>query len=364
MGKLFELKKYYKHEGLIQSLIHLYWLVSAKISYKLNERKERRKWEQIPVDTSKRVFVIGNGPSLNITPLHLLDQEQTICFNRFTLFLDRIQWNPTMYMIMDGLVGKDIIEDIKTMVDRTQVSFVPAFVPKYRVNFKKHIKSEKVRWVYQRGKKIELADPPYVNVSNSVAVTALRILIKLGFKEIYLIGMDMNYQIHKTASTLKNNDIQSVKNDDPNHFDPRYFGKGKKYHQPNEEVVQRIFNSLTEIGTLADKYGSQIRNATLGGMLEVFPRIDLRSLFPEFEAEEFVKLQELIKFRAGFELESADHWDSIPQVDSIDAVSEHLEMFRVDTELTHSFLNKFIFDYNLFGPFRHQKLFIKRKQNG
>ena len=44
---------------------------------------------------NKRVFLIGNGPSLKKTPLHFLKNEYTIVFNRFNLFFERINWIPT-----------------------------------------------------------------------------------------------------------------------------------------------------------------------------------------------------------------------------------------------------------------------------
>ena len=54
----------------------------------------------------------------------------------------------------------------------------------------------------------------------------------LGFKEIYLLGVDMNYLNQKSVTKEDKRDWIAKDDDDPNHFDPRYFGKGKKYHRP------------------------------------------------------------------------------------------------------------------------------------
>ena len=71
----------------------------------------------------------------------------------------------------------------------------------------------------------------------------------------------MNYRIHKSAKLInsKGIDIQSQNNDDPNHFDPRYFGKGKKYHQPKKYVIE---NTIKDLSYIADKTSNQETSCT------------------------------------------------------------------------------------------------------
>jgi hypothetical protein len=64
--------------------------------------------------------------------------------------------------------------------------------------------------------------------------------------------------------------------DDPNHFDPSYFGAGKKWHDPqldkvalNYQLARRVF----------ERNGRKIFNATHGGKLEIFERADYDALF-------------------------------------------------------------------------------------
>jgi len=64
--------------------------------------------------------------------------------------------------------------------------------------------------------------------------------------------------------------------DDPNHFSPIYFGKGFKWHLPDlgtSEIAFRLARQAFE----AD--GREIVDATIGGKLTIFPKVDYSSLF-------------------------------------------------------------------------------------
>ena len=47
---------------------------------------------------NERVFILGNGPSLNETDLNLLEKENTIAMNRISMIYDKYKyWRPTYY---------------------------------------------------------------------------------------------------------------------------------------------------------------------------------------------------------------------------------------------------------------------------
>ena len=45
----------------------------------------------------KRVFLVGNGPSLNDMNLDLLENEDSIAMNRIELIYEKTKWRPTYY---------------------------------------------------------------------------------------------------------------------------------------------------------------------------------------------------------------------------------------------------------------------------
>ena len=73
--------------------------------------------------------------------------------------------------------------------------------------------------------------------------------------------------------------------DDPNHFDPRYFGKGKKYHRPRLDDL--VLPGYVNAKIFADSQNVNIYNSTYGGQLEVFKRFKFNNLFNFSNEEEF-----------------------------------------------------------------------------
>ena len=55
-----------------------------------------------------------------------------------------------------------------------------------------------------------------------------------------------------------------------------YFGAGKKWHDPH---VDRMFKHYEEANIVCKSIGINIYNATIGGKLEVFPRVNYLDLF-------------------------------------------------------------------------------------
>jgi hypothetical protein len=64
--------------------------------------------------------------------------------------------------------------------------------------------------------------------------------------------------------------------DDPNHFVPNYFGKGVKWQLPDLDTSE-IGYGLAR--TAYEHAGRQVLDATVGGRLTIFPKVDYNSLF-------------------------------------------------------------------------------------
>ena len=64
--------------------------------------------------------------------------------------------------------------------------------------------------------------------------------------------------------------------DDPNHFHPEYFGKGKTWHDPK---LHNVLKSYQMAKLVFEQSGRKILNATVGGKLELFDRVNFEDLF-------------------------------------------------------------------------------------
>jgi hypothetical protein len=235
------------------------------------------------VYAGKRCFIMGNGPSLNKMDLEFFKDEIVWGSNRCYLLFDQISWRPNFYTAVDTRVVPDNAEEINGLSNELNdtVFFFPS---DYR--YSKILKSNKnVYWF----KQIILNDNnlPFTMFSTNVddfiysvrtvTITALQLAVFLGFNPIYLIGCDTSYQVPKSVKFENgNSDLLISTKNDPNHFSPEYFGEGKKWHDPH---VDRMIFHYKQAKKVCDEIGVKVYNATVGGNLEVFPRVDYRTLF-------------------------------------------------------------------------------------
>jgi hypothetical protein len=65
--------------------------------------------------------------------------------------------------------------------------------------------------------------------------------------------------------------------DDEDHFSPDYFGKGFRWQLPDLRTSEAGYRLAQNAFRRA---GREVVDATVGGELRVFPKVDYNSLFP------------------------------------------------------------------------------------
>ena len=198
----------------------------AEVNYNKLRFESLKKKRQL----QQRCFIIGNGPSLNDTDLGLLKDEVTFGVNGIFLKFDE-NFCTTYYVVEDHLVAEDRAPSINNISQCTKIF---PFYLSYCLD-----KQENVIFINHRPRKsypdgfdfsTEASEITYTG--GTVTFTCLQLAYYLGFKEIYLIGVDHNYVIPADTERSLQYDIGQLdmKSDDPNHFDPDYFGKGYRWH--------------------------------------------------------------------------------------------------------------------------------------
>lgn len=112
----------------------------------------------------------------------------------------------------------------------------------------------------------------------TILTAALQIAWCLGFRRFFLIGVDASYTIPPSVAQSGGDrfgtgvqiNLESRANDDPNHFDPRYFGAGARWHDPNVDEMKRGFDAARRA---IEFLGGEIFNSTEGG--NCIPRLPL-----------------------------------------------------------------------------------------
>ena len=224
---------------------------------------------------NQRCFVIGNGPSLNEMNLSLMKNDIVICANSFFLKFKDLEFTPSFISVEDHLVAED---------NSTEFSKLDNIIKIYPIDLRKTLENtNNTYWIeLRRAYKNLKKDKNFkFNTGNeifywggTVLYMNLQLAYYMGFKEIYLIGVDLSYSIPDDAK-IKGTVITSV-SEDPNHFDSTYFGKGKRWHLPETDRMQASFsNAFNEL----NKRNVKLYNATVGGNLKEIPRVEYNSLF-------------------------------------------------------------------------------------
>jgi len=227
----------------------------------------------------ERCFIIGNGPSLNKHDLSLLKGEYTFGVNGIFYKTEETGFYPYFYVVEDSSVMKENIEAIKSY-DKPKYKFFPTVYKNLHGKNDKTIFFKMNRGFYEKSS-LNYAVPRFSTDASdqlfcgqSVTHINLQLAYFLGFTEIYLIGMDFSYVIPK--SHKRTGDVLLSDTDDDNHFHPNYFGKGKTWKDPK---LDRVEMNYRQAKLVYNSTGRQIYNASVGGKLEVFDRVDYKSLF-------------------------------------------------------------------------------------
>lgn len=215
----------------------------------------------------KRCFVVGNGPSLRAEDLEKLREEKTFSSNRVYNIFDKTSWRSTYYCVQDYKLILQSSSDIAKMSDYSLafVGRVPFFkYPKFK-NFL-NVRSKIVDF-YPELPEFSQDISKYVLDGWTVTYMCLQIAIYMGFKEIYLLGVDHSYSV-----TLEPDG--SVK-----HFKGVADHFSEKDKIDNLPVLYKSTLAYEAAKKYADEHGIKIYNATRGGKLEVFERVDFDTLF-------------------------------------------------------------------------------------
>lgn len=348
-----------RHEGM-QSVLDRsarYCAYRLKRAW-MSKGATEREWEALRgTRAGERAFLLGNGPSLNQTELYLLGDEATMCFNRFDLILDRFQWFPTYFTVIDDRVLLDSIAEVNAISRVSGRSFFPDIHP-YNIDFRPLIeKREDVQWLFLDRPDFS-TDLPSCGINKTVANVGLQILAYLGFTEIYLLGVDMTYSLPTTAKVDGSRNVTATEDDDENHFDPRYFGAGRQYHVP---MLDETFLKFREARKFFDERGVSVRNATVGGVLEEFERISLDDVLQFTDEEKLGRLQKAISARALSPDLSVEHLLSTSRrVQAAEEVEPEWDAFLAGAEQCNEMVKRWVTRFVPFGPYKGQHVFVNR----
>jgi FkbM family methyltransferase len=212
----------------------------------------------------ERCFIIANGPSLRKTDLTRLRNEFTIGLNRIYLNYDNIGFQPTFYCCVNPNVTSQFAPEIDAL---SSVKFIGASGAE---KIKNHWNVFFMKSIVNIGFSESLSKQEWYE-GWTVTYCAMQVAYHLGFGDVFLVGVDHYYK-HSGEPNL----AVTAQDDDPNHFHPDYFGKGVVWQYPD---LARSEQSYARAREIFERAGRHIFDATIGGHLQIFEKIDYQKLF-------------------------------------------------------------------------------------
>jgi hypothetical protein len=196
--------------------------------------------------------------------------------NRIYLLYDRYDFRPTYYCLEDHMLAEDNATEIRSL--EGSVMFIPKDL-RYCISGNKNILYTNLIRRYKGARRQSRFSEDFsekVYWGGTVTYYALQLAYYLGFSKVYIVGLDHNYTKPDYAKGPTKVISRGM---DANHFDPRYFGKGKRWHAP-DNLVERMEISYRQAKRVFEKSGRQVINATPKSKLsnEVFRKTSFQSL--------------------------------------------------------------------------------------
>lgn len=221
----------------------------------------------------KRCFIIGTGPSLKISDLEMLSDEITFATNRIYELFNQTEWRPTFYVNQDY----DLIHKFADKIKNIDVKLM--FLP---IDYKDKFEGNKYRFFVLKHKEFYPHKAPFsLDISKflaqgfTVTYGAIQIAVYMGFTELYLLGIDHNYNISRDAKgrpVVQDN----IRNS---------YAKGMSSYV-NMRNLPRIEETTIAYETaekISRAHQIRIYNATRGGKLEAFERVNLEQILEEIK---------------------------------------------------------------------------------
>ena len=255
----------YKVYGMIK------WWISAVMVWLLGYRRKSNKIISSLKNKyyGQRCFIIGNGPSLTKQDLELLSNEITFASNRIFRMFEQTSWRPTYYAVFDDGIAaaEDLALNVNNMTCEAKFVREQGWCFNRKINDACYIHSWASRKLLEAPQFSQQLTKGIYTIA-TVTYSLIQIARYMGFSEIYLIGVDHKYRNEqKKDGTIIQNNIKS------------YFGKEGSH----EKSVVAASWEMEEAYKFAEQYsrknGFRVYNATRGGYLEVFERVNLDLLF-------------------------------------------------------------------------------------
>lgn len=219
----------------------------------------------------KRIFLVGNGPSLTLEDLNTLEKNNEVCigFNKIYRWFNQTSWRP-MYI---GMSDPVMIEQIQNDNYACEVPLIIGDRFNQNTRLERNVPNayyihlfDEEFWPNQPRFSGDIVDGVYIGGS-SVYDIGIQVAAYMGASEIYLLGVD--------------NSLRGNVTDQNNHCIENYYTEDEiiKWGKRVPYTFDKSVLGYQAAEDYSRNSGFRIYNATRGGSLEVFERVNFDELF-------------------------------------------------------------------------------------
>lgn len=219
----------------------------------------KNDWSILDVFFDRPILIVGNGPSLNKTPLDKIrDEYVSIGMNKINLIYQKVKWRPDIIACVNGFVIRQNKDYFNTT---SRVLILPVKAIYLGIKPRKNILFVNLKDQYKVEKNIRKV----LSTGCTVTFTAIQIAAYLNPIRVGIVGVDHNFIYDKGPN------VQKFEGNDINHFSKDYF-KGQYWGLPDLVGSEKLYQ-------LSKKY-FQLNNIpifdyTVNGKLDVFDKGDI-----------------------------------------------------------------------------------------
>lgn len=215
-------------------------------------------------------IVLGNGPSVKGFDFDRLKSFNVFGMNAAYRYWDEIRWYPRYYSCLDLVVGLSHAEQIARLIRNAHQYGIERFL--LRRNLIDHIGRVEngdciVDFDRLRRESRQFSRRPITTGSHTLIWAA-----SLGFRELYLLGVDCNYVEIVPGAVRREGTVLEITSatENPNYFFSGYQQVGDRYNIPNSSRPHLHLDSWRAAAISVDEYGAKVLNANLKSRVDAF----------------------------------------------------------------------------------------------
>ena len=234
----------------------------------------------------QRCFIIGNGPSLRAEDLEKIKGEFCIASNQVYRMFSKTSWRPRVYTAVDETMFRDTFKQVSAVDVELKFCSLQEHEKMYPIEGLLPLKLiSKGDWIiYQRMP--EFSDDIAKCVYHATTITYINMQIAafMGFDEVFLLGIDHQFpQQWRIAPEVLKNPEKYINVDTIPGGSYKVRGVENAEFYPGDYsrsayCIEEVTRGYQRAKLYFEEHGRKIVNATRGGKLDVYERVNFDKL--------------------------------------------------------------------------------------